>query len=205
MDTRILILLIYLLNNNTNTSSTNGLHNIKNHLKNIEIKGDYTKEKIQVAKKITPLLPAEYSTTFNRSVGITEKVVKILELKDFLSSTDETPVVSLDLEPKERLQRIYYTLQDEAHSSETDEVGLVLDLVLNMEKYKKMFNAYTSLNKNRNNLSDSEKVSMLMEVFMAGSNEKDKEKMNEMYQMFEILKVVNNNNNDNKEDKPNED
>lgn len=203
MDTRILLLLLYFFNNKTESSSQNSIHTIKNYLLDIEIKKDYTNEKIKIGKKLLPLLPTEYSSTFSRSILITEKILKIVELKEFINSHEETTIASINLEPKERLQRMIYTIQDEVKSSNIDEFGMVLDLVLNLDKYKKILSAYTNLNKNKNIMSDSERISMLMEIFMDNNNVKDKEKVNDMLKMLDMIKILNGN--DNIEDKPNKD
>lgn len=201
MDMHILLLLFYLLNNNTIFSSQNNLHTIKNYLSSIEIEKNYTKEKIRIGKKLVPLLPLEYSSSVNKSITITEKIIRIIELVEFINSHEETAIAPLDLEPKVRIQKIIYTIQDEMNNSDIDQFGMILDLIFNMDKYKKLLNAYTNLSKK--SMSDSEKISILMETFMDSSIVKDKEKINDMLIVFDMLKVLNED--DYIDDKPNKD
>ena len=79
-------------------------------------------------------------------------------------------------------------------------MGTVLNLILNIDKYKKMLNAYNSLMNNKNPLSDTNSIISLMETFMEGSSEKDKEKIKEMSKMMDILKMLDTPN----KEKPNE-
>ncbi|WFA09431.1 hypothetical protein [Tissierella sp. Yu-01] len=199
MDGPILLLLLFLLNNGSNISSQDTIHTLKNYLNSIEINNNYTKEKIKIAKKVVPLLPIEYAVPINKSVLVTEKIVKILEAKEFINSYEVPRISELDLEPKERLQRIVYTVQEEVKSSKIDDLGMVLDLLLNMDRYKKMLSTFTSLMSNKNSLNDTNSISKLIDIFVEGSNEEEKEKINDMVKMFDILKLLNNN-----ENKPNE-
>lgn len=188
LDTPILLILIYLLNNNIELNSINSLHTIKNYFNTLEVDSRYTKEKIQIAKKIVPLLPVEYLTTFNKSIFITEKIMKILELVEFLQLSDVYNLTALDLEPKERIQKIVSTFQEEIQSSKLENLGIVLDLILNMEKYKKLLSTFSNI-KSKNN-SDKGNIMNLVDILMEGSNEKDKEKVKEMSKMFDLLKLL---------------
>lgn len=188
LDTPILLILIYLLNNNIELNSINSLHTIKNYFNTLEVDSRYTKEKIQIAKKIVPLLPVEYLTTFNKSIFITERIIKILELVEFLQLSDVDNLTALDLEPKERIQKIVSTVQEEIQSSKLENLGIVLDLILNMEKYKKLLSTFSNI-KSKNN-SDKGNIMNLVDILMEGSNEKDKEKVKEMSKMFDLLKLL---------------
>lgn len=203
METPILLILLYLLTNESNTNTEaalNPLHNVNNYLSTIEINQVYTKEKIKIAKKIGPLLPQEYAPAFNRSLLITEKVAKVMETMDFIKTSEVAPMTALDLEPKARLQKIVATVQDEVKSSQIENLGIVLDLLLNMDKYKKMLGAYTSLKNNKNPLSDTNSIMSLLDVFMDGGSDKDKEKIKDMTKMMDLMKILDSP----KKDKPNE-
>ena len=188
LDTPILLIIIYLLNNNIEFNSINSLHTIKNYFNTLEVDSRYTKEKIQIAKKIVPLLPVEYLTTFNKSIFITERIIKTLELAEFLQLSDVDNLTALDLEPKERIQKIVSTVQEEIQSSKLENLGIVLDLILNMEKYKKLLSTFSNI-KSKNN-SDKGNIMNLVDILMEGSNEKDKEKVKEMSKMFDLLKLL---------------
>lgn len=200
MDTPIIFILLYLLANKSGTDGQNTIHSLKSYLSNINVDSRYTGEKIRIARKIGPLLPAEYGSTFNRSILITEKVVRIMELIDFLNYNEVQEYSALEIEPKERIQRIVYTLQNEVNNSKIENLGMVLNIVLNIDKYKKMLSTYSSLMNNKNPLSDPNTIMNLMETFMEGSSEKDKEKIKEMSKMMDIIKLLDTP----KKDKPNE-
>ena len=196
-----MLILLYLLTNKSNTNSQDTLHTIKNYIKDIQIDPNYTEEKIRIAKKIGPLLPLEYGVTFNKSILMTERIVKVMDAVDFVNNAEAPKILSLDLQPKDRLQKIVATIQDEVQSSKIENFGLILDLIINMEKYKKMFTTITSLMGNKKGLSDTNSIINLMDTFMGGSSDKDKEKVNEMTKMFEILKMLDT---PSKKDKPTE-
>ncbi len=199
MDTPIIFILLYLLINKS-TDRENTLHSLKGYLSNISIDSRYTTEKIKIAKRIGPLLPTEHGPTFNKSILMAEKIIRIKELIEFLDNAEVQEFSAIELEPKERLQRIIYTLQDEVNNSQIENLGTVLNLILNIDKYKKMLNAYNSLMNNKNPLSDTNSIISLMETFMEGSSEKDKEKIKEMSKMMDILKMLDTPN----KEKPNE-
>lgn len=196
-----MLILVYLLTNKSNNTTQDTLHTIKNYIKDIQIDPNYTEEKIRIAKKIGPLLPSEYGVTFNKSILMTERIVKVMETVDFVNNAEAPKILALDLQPKDRLQKIVATIQDEVQSSKIENFGLVLDLIINMDKYKKMFTTITSLMGNKKGLSDTNSIINLMDTFMGGSSDKDKEKVNEMSKMFEILKMLDT---PSKKDKPNE-
>ena len=132
---------------------------------------------------------------------MTERIVKVMEVVDFVNTAEAPKVLALNLQPKDRLQKIIATIQDEVQSSKIENFGIVLDLIINMEKYKKMFTTITSLMSNKKGLSDTNSIINLLDTFMVGSSEEDKEKVNEMSKMFEILKMLDTTS---KKDKPSE-
>jgi hypothetical protein len=199
MDTPVLLLLLLAINKGSNISSQDTLHTVRNYLSSIEINYAYTKEKIKIAKKVIPLLPIEYVVPVNKSVVIAEKIVKILEVKEFINSYDDIDIKPMVLESKERLHRIVNTIQEEVKNSKLDEFGMALELVLNIDRLKKMISSFSKIMTNKNSLSDPESIYTLLEILMEGSSEEDKEKMKEMVKMFDIIKLLSNDN------KPNED
>lgn len=195
-----MLILLYLLTNESDLKPQDSLHTIKNYLTTVEINSNYTQEKINIAKKVGPLLPVEYGVPFNKSILITQKVIKIMELIDFLKTSEMPQLTELDLDPKVRLQKIVLTVQEEVNSSKIENLGLVLDLLINMDKYKKMFTTFNTLMNTKNPLSDTNSIMNILETFMGGSSEKDKEKIKEMSKMMDLLKVLDMP----KKDKPNE-
>lgn len=190
MDVPVLLLLLYLFNNTDNTSAQSSISNINNYLSNLKIDSQYTEEKIHIAKKISPLLPGEYSISFNKSILVAEKVTKTMDLIDFINSDTVPQINSLELDPKERLQKIVATVQDEIKSSKIENLGLVLDLIINMDKYKKVLSTFISLMKNKNPLSDGNSIMKIVDTLIENSSEKDKDKFKEMTKMLDILKIL---------------
>lgn len=190
MDAPVLLLLLYLSNNTDNTSAQNSISNINNYLSNIKIDSQYTAEKIHIAKKIAPLLPREYSISFNKSILVAEKVAKTMDLIDFINSDTVIEINSLELDPKDRLQKIVSTIQDEIKSSKIENLGLVLDLIINMDKYKKVLSTFISLMKNKSLLSDGNSIMKIVDTLIENSSEKDKDKFKEMTKMLDILKIL---------------
>ena len=200
MDTPILVILVYLISNQSNSKSFETVHNIRNYISNIQVDSNYTDEKIKIAKKVAPLLPYEYGLPFNKSIHITEKVVRVIELINFLENDESSEFTTMNLEPKERLQKIVSTIQTEVKNSRIDNLGIALDLLVNMDKYKKMFSTFGSLIGNKGSLNDSTSIIRLIDTFMDGSSPKDKEKINDMSKMLDIFKLIDTP----KKEKPNE-
>ena len=190
MNAPVLLLLLYLFNNTDNKSAQSSISNINNYLSNIKIDSQYTEEKIHIAKKISPLLPREYSISFNKSILVAEKVTKTMDLIDFINSDTVPQINSLELDPKERLQKIVATIQDEIKSAKIENLGLVLDLIINMDKYKKILSAFISLMKNTKPLSDGNSIMKIVDTLIENSSEKDKDKFKEMTKMLDILKIL---------------
>lgn len=188
LDTPVILILIYLLNNNSELSSINSLHTIKNFFNSLEVNSIYTEEKIHIAKKIVPLLPEDYITTLNKSIFITERILKILDLVEFLQVSEIDDFTALDLEPKDRIQKIISTVQEEVQSSKLENLGIVLDLVVNMDKYKKLLSTFNNIKSNKN--KDKDSIMNLIDVLMDGTNEKAKDKVKDMSKMFDLIKLI---------------
>lgn len=199
MDTPILLVILYLLN--MESTASNPLHNVTNYLSALEVDSDYTEEKIRIMKKISPYMPSQYNSTISKSILITEKIVRLIDVVEFLKIEDTPRTTSIELESKDRLKKIVNIVQDEVKSSKIDNMGMIMELILNMDKYKKMLQAYNTISRNKNGISDINSIMALMEAFMDGSSEKDKEKIKEMARMMDIMKILDSP----KKEKPNED
>lgn len=75
MDNRLLVLALIVLIENTN----NNLHNINGENKYMEINTAYTEEKINKLKSLFHLIPDNYINTINKSIEITNIIIKLLE------------------------------------------------------------------------------------------------------------------------------
>lgn len=191
MDTHILLFLFMLLSQNTEIQSVDvPLHKIKSYLNNIEIDYKYTREKIKIANKIKPYVPTDYIEAFDKSLIVTEKLIKIVEVLDYINTLEIVEVEPIELPPIERLQHIVNIVQEEAKNSKLENLGMVLDLLVNMDNYKKVFNVLTSMMKDKKSINDPNTLVKLMDTFMEGKSDKDKEKVKEMSKMLEVFKML---------------
>ena len=134
----------------------------------MRINRHYTEEKIRLAKKIAPLMPEEYVYPIQRSIYITENLMRILELQEHLSSR---PNLNLESEVtisdnKERLRKIISTVQNEAPESRMGNMGFILDFIVNFDKYQRMLTLLNTLMKNQNLGQDRDKLLKMVEPIM---------------------------------------
>lgn len=192
MNAPILILIIYLLSDRNKDkdkdNQSDSLYMIKNYINTIEIDRNYTYEKIRLAKKIAPLLPAEHYPPALKSISAAERLIKVMELSEFMKEESIPVSTPMNMDSKERIQRIISTVQEENNNPEVKNFGIVLDLIINMDKYKKALSAFHSLKANSGSSLDGNSIKDLMDVFMADSKDKDSGKINDMIKMFDILK-----------------
>lgn len=191
MDQQKLLLLLVIIANLNKNKENNQLHILSEYIRNIKVDPLYTEEKIKIAKKIAPLIPEEYNYTVTRSIMLAEKIVRILDLVEFLN----TPEENYSIEPvhvsdnKERISKIMATIQQEAPKSRVNNYGMVMDLLVNMDKYKIMLETFSSLMSNPDMLKDSKGIMKIMETFMQNSSI-DNAKLKEMSQMMQIIKAL---------------
>ncbi len=70
---------------------------------------------------------------------ITETAIKLLELKGYLNQSNsriQSNIVPIK-DNRERFNRIITTIQEEMPKSKTQNMGMVMDLIVNMDEYKK--------------------------------------------------------------------
>ncbi|TJX13858.1 hypothetical protein E9840_07795 [Tissierella creatinini] len=191
MDTPLLLLILLLVQNENLDIFNQPLHSLNEYLNTIEINPEYTQTKLKIARKIYPLLPSEYAYPMRKSVSIVEKTMHVIETADYLKTFDTESITPLEIKPRERIQKITSLVQDEVRSSKVKNLGMVLDLIVNMDRYKKILSTYTQISRNKNILSDKESLLSLMETFMEGSSEKEKEGLKDINKMLDIMKLLN--------------
>ena len=160
--------------------------------KTINLNIPYTAEKVRIMKKIGPYFPEEFLPVLNKSLVITEKIVKLYETIEFIQIPDANyikEVIPVE-NNKDRLSYILNTIQKEVSREEIKNMGMAMDIILNIDKYKKMFNVLHSLMANPDTLNDPNKIFSLIEPFIQGKDEKEKEKLKDMAKMFEIMKTL---------------
>lgn len=162
--------------------------------KNINFSASYTKEKIRIVKEIGPYFPEEVLPALNKSLIITEKIVKLHETIEFMKLpednyiTESIPVNS----SKQRLSYIVNTIRKEVPKQEVQDLGMVMEVILNIDKYKMILNILNSILSNPDMLNDPTKMVTLIEPFMEGKDNKEKEKLKDMIKMLEIMKSLDN-------------
>jgi hypothetical protein len=173
-------------------SSSSSLHILSDLIENFEVDVKYTGEKVNVVKKIGPYFPDEYRPTLNKSIMLTEKILKLYEVVDFMKLNDvEYITQSIPVNNnRERLNRIVNTIQQEFPKEEVKNLGTAMDLILNMDKYKTMFNLLNTVMSSQDSLKDTNQLIKLVEPLMDGKNPKEKEKLKEMSKMLEIMKIL---------------
>lgn len=190
MSIEILLLLILITQSMRNAKNT-PLHSLNSYIENMEVDLNYTEQKINLIKKIAPLLPLEYMHPLNRSVMITESVVKLLELKDYMDESryviDQSQIIPIK-DNQERINRIISIIQEEVPKSNMGNMGMLMNVIVNMEQYKKMLMAFNTFMSNQDALKEPENIIKLMEPLMAGKGNREGSK--DMEQMMNIIKVL---------------
>lgn len=192
MDNNILLIMMYFLFNSQNDADNNTqLHNITNYIKSIEIEPKYTNEKLKLVKNILPLLPIEYTASVHKSILLSEKIVNIIEITDVMNKPSNT----LDYKPinvannKERVEKIISIVQTDFPRPKMKNIGLIMDLVLNMDKYKNIFNVVSNLSSNTGSSKDTNNMMKIMEAFVGDGDKKGMDGIKDMAKMMELLNV----------------
>lgn len=165
---------------------------IMDFLSSLRIDPVYTKEKIKIISKVGPYFPEKYIDLINQSMLHAERIIKVNELLESLNENNKSyideiiPVNST----KDRVNKIVKTVQNETSNTKNKEMGMVMDLVVNMDKYKKMFTALNTLMNSDNPMEHPDKlINMLLPIL--GEDEKNQDKIKEMTKMMEIVKALN--------------
>lgn len=178
---------------NQNHSSLEAFKPIADFLSSVEIDPIYTKEKIRIMGKIGPYLPEKYIGLVNQSMLNTERILKINELLGFLNEGNK-PYIDGAIavsNTKDRINKIVKIVQKETSNSNNKEIGIIMDLVVNMDKYKKMLVALNTLMNNDNPMEHPDQlINMMLPIF--GEDENNGDKIKELSKIMEIVKVLNN-------------
>jgi len=193
LDNNILIFIVLLIAGKNQGNKLTGLNTLENFVNTMEIDTKYTLEKIRMAKKIGTYFPEQYIPLINKSILFTERIMKINELIEFMKNEEyqyikEATIVDSN---KDRLNKIIHVLQKEASRSETKNVGMIMDLIINMDTYKKMFSVLTSVINSQDGLNDPTQLMNILTPLMDSDDLKNKDKFKEMGKMMEIMKILN--------------
>ncbi|WP_416197613.1 MAG: DUF5667 domain-containing protein [Sporanaerobacter sp.] len=183
--TIVLIFLIYLSMQRKENKKTISLD-----LKNLDI--DNTYKKINILKKIGPYFPEEIIPILNKSLFLTEKIVKICEVADFVSTNNyyqEINSARID-NNKEKFNYIISTLKQEIPEEKIKSMDYPMNIILNYDKYKYMMNIISIIISNPQSLNDPNELLKASESLMDGMKENEKEKIKDMMKMFELMKAL---------------
>lgn len=193
MDNKLLIFIFLLILGKNQGNELTGLNSLTNFINTMEIDPKYTIEKIKIIKKVGPYFPEHYIPLINKSILFTERIIKINELVDFMKNDEYQYIkepISVD-NNKDRLNKIMNTIQKEVPSPEVTNLGTIMDLVINMDKYKKMFSMLSSFMNNQDNLKDPTQLISMFAPMLGNDNQKNNDKLKEMNKMMEIMKILN--------------
>lgn len=191
MDTNIILLIVYLLQS-SNSSNNDQVHIIKDYFKSMEIKPDYTREKLKLVKNLLPLVPEEYGNPVQKSVLLSEKIIRILEITEVMNQpTDKLEYTPIPVaNNQERINKIISIVQKDFSKPKIKNLGFIMELITNMDKYKKMFSVISSLTSSTENNKDSKNMFKLMETFMGGGDQKSMDSFKDIAKMMELMKVL---------------
>ena len=193
LDNKILIFLFLLIIGKNKESDVAALNSLGNFVNSMEIDPKYTAEKIKIAKKVGAYFPEQYIPLINKSILFTERLIKINELADFMKNDEYVYIkepISVD-NNKERISKMVNVIQKETPNTEVKNLGMMMDLIVNMDKYKQMFGMISSVMGNKDAVKDPTQLMSLLGPMLTGDNQKNSDKMKEMNAMMEIMKVLN--------------
>ncbi|KGG80805.1 hypothetical protein Y919_04240 [Caloranaerobacter azorensis H53214] len=151
-------------------------------------------KKIHILKKIGPYLPEQMIGTLNIFIVNLEKINKIIGLYEFITigKTFEpiTPVTNIT--SKERINKIFQSLQEEIPDDKLLSIKPMLDLMMNIDKFKPIISTLTKISsandKSEINIDD---MIDLIKPMLGDEEAKNIDKMKDMLQMMELLSVLN--------------
>lgn len=187
------ILLLFILFSITNMDNSGSLINITEYINGMKIEPQYTKDKIRLAKRITPLMPLEYIAPINRSINTTENLIKIMELKDYLNrDIDSVELTSIPVEDnKERVNKIVKAIKEEVPKSNESNLGSLLEKIINIDKYVKMFEMMSNLMNNQNLSKDTDKLIKMIEPMMKNKEASGNEGNIDIEKIINIMNTLN--------------
>ncbi|HEY8362058.1 MAG TPA: hypothetical protein VIK77_04165 [Tissierellaceae bacterium] len=190
MDNNLLLIFIFMLLYSQRINEFNGLKSFSYYIRSIRIEPKYTLEKIKLLKKIGPYFPEEYIPTINRAILFTERMIKFNELVSFMKNDEQYIKEALPIKDnRERISKIFNIVQKELSKNDYNNLGMMLDLIVNMDKYKNFISMFNSLKSQEDIKEPSQLINLLGPAL--GIDVKDKEKLKDINKMMEIIKVLN--------------
>ena len=158
----------------------------------MEIDNINTVKKIKLLKEIGPYLPKNYLPLINGSISLTEKFIKINEVSSFIQKEESEVHVSnhIPMENEERMKKIMSVLHKESEYFKKGQMGQILELIVNMDKYQKMFEVLNKVISNPNSLNDPSQLINLIGPLMGSEAEDNSSKIKEISKMMELMKLL---------------
>lgn len=193
MDNDFLIIILLLMTRKNKNKDISKVNTLESFINNIEIDNKYTLEKVNMVKKVGPYFPETYAPIINKSIGFTEKFIRMSETMNFIKEEDKTYIseyVHVN-NNRDRISKVISTIQSESSNSEINKTGTIIDMIINMDKYKKMFKMLNSVMSNPDSLNDPAQLLNLAAPLLGGDNPENNEKIKEMSKMLEIMQLLN--------------
>lgn len=190
MDNNFFLILLFLGMKNNSSNSGSKVDSISSFISTMELDNKYTLEKITMVREVGPYFPENYIPLLNKSINFAEKFIKLNEVLDFMGKDNENYILEhIPMKDnKDRLNKIISTI--EKNSPKSIENSKIFDLILNMDKYEKMFKMLNMVMSNENNLNDPAKLINLMGPLMGGKTEDGNDNLKEMTKMMDIIKLL---------------
>ncbi|OLS02530.1 hypothetical protein [Tissierella creatinophila] len=204
MNEKTLLVLLLLLNKNKNSKLQTSTEFVKDYVKSLEVNPTYTLEKIHIAENISPYIPEEFSPSFEKAIMISKGIVKVEELKEFanMQNIKSNKTIHFD-NNTERLRKIVSVVQDETSKDNIKNMGIIMDLVLNIDKYKKMYSVLNNFMKNVDSTNGIEDILKIVSPLL-GDNSSDNKQDKSVEKMLDIVKLLNSQKTNPNQDKTNE-
>lgn len=191
MNEKTLLILLLLLTKNKNSKLQTNTKFVKDYVNSLEVDPIYTLEKIHIAENISPYIPEEFSSSFDKAIMISKSLIKIKELREFSNMETLQSQQSVDFSNNtERLKKIISVVQNETSKDNIKNMGIVMDLILNMDKYKKMYSVLNNFIKNIENSNGIEDVLKIASPLLKNNSSDNKEDKS-MKKILDIVKLLN--------------
>lgn len=192
MNNTLLLLLLFIMIEKDTDNKTSSISSINKFISTMEINEKYTLEKIHIMKKVGPYFPKNYTGLINKSISFTEKFIKLNEIVEFMKKDDEEYILEHipTADSKDRMNKILSTIKKEFPKSTSGETGTIMDLLLNIDQYQKMFGILNTVMNNQDDLNDPSKLISLIGPLMGGDMEENSAKFKEMTNMMKILQSL---------------
>jgi len=154
---------------------------------NIDI--SITLNKIKILKEIGPYFPKDFHPILNKSIVITERIVKAYEVMEFVQMQDmEYVKKAIPVENNsQRLNHISSTIEEELQGSNIKDIGITMETILNMDRLRKIFTALLPILSDPGILDSPDGILKLANVLMDGRTEEERNRLKEMVNMLEMI------------------